>query len=250
MEEFNYSSLAPRQGTRPLLSAWSDIGTSQMNGGALNWGSLWSGLKSLGGTVKNRGSKVWHSDAGHALRQKLKDTALQEKIIEGVSSGIHGAVDLSRQRLEKAIERHLEKRPTVDALESAAREEDIATSADASLQPPPPPPPPYSAVVSSKRPREDGEEVIIHTAEPPPPYEDVMATPAPVVASTSKGLVVDAPVTRPAKPFAPVTHETQRVVAPLPMAATTVRRQRGWQGTLNSIVGLGVHSVKRRRCYV
>lgn len=264
MDSYSYAALAPRQGTRPMLNSWSSIGTHEMHGGAFNWGSLWSGIKNFGGTVKNWGSRVWHSDAGQALRNQLKKTGLQEKIIEGVSTGIHGALDIGRQRLEKAIEQRLERRPVPEAAEElqeapAAVIEEVEDA----------PPPPYSAaapvaapavvpVVTTpaktplsvalppKRGRDEAQELVIRHREPPPPYEEVMTAPAPALVA-HQGVLKNVPVTQPAQPFSPAVHETERIIAPLPI--TTVTRRRGWQSTLNDIVGLGVHAVKRRRCY-
>ncbi|AMB43030.1 pVI [Bat mastadenovirus WIV13] len=108
MEEINFAALAPRQGTKPLIGAWSNIGTSEMNGGAFNWGSLLSGLKVFGNAVKDLGRKALNSSTGQALKQKLKDTNLQEKIVEGISSGIHGAVDIANQEIQKTLAKRLD----------------------------------------------------------------------------------------------------------------------------------------------
>ncbi|AXE75632.1 pVI [Egyptian fruit bat adenovirus] len=142
MEEINFAALAPRQGTKPMIGAWSNIGTCEMNGGAFNWGSLFSGLKMFGNSVKNLGTKAWNSSAGQALKQKLKDTNLQEKIVEGISSGIHGAVDIANQQIEKAVQKRLEAAPPppldsvkeiieekVDFPKKRMREEDIEVRA-------------------------------------------------------------------------------------------------------------------------
>ncbi len=84
-----------------------------MNGGAFNWGNLWSGVKSFGSSIKNWGNRAWNSSTGQALRQKLKDSNLQEKVVEGLASGIHGAVDIANQEIAKAVQKRLESRPTV-----------------------------------------------------------------------------------------------------------------------------------------
>lgn len=271
MDGYNYAALAPRQGSRPMLSQWSSIGTHEMHGGAFNLGSLWSGLRTVGSAVKNWGSRAWHSNAGQALRAQLKKTGLQEKIIEGVSAGIHGAVDIGRQQLEKAIEQRLERRPTAAGVDdlppppgTALEAHDLPPSyAEAVAERPPAvdvvvpaaaaapassakPPPAVVALPPKKRlPEEPVEEVVIHSSGPPA-YEDVMAAPPALVAE--QGVMKTVPVTKPAQPFTPAVHETQRIVTNLPIT-TAVTRRRGWQGTLNDIVGLGVRAVKRRRCY-
>ena len=253
MEEISFAGLAPRRGTRPMLSGWAEIGTSQMSGGAFNWGSLWSGLKNVGSTLHSWGSKAWHSNTGQALRQKLKDTNVQEKIVEGIASGIHGAIDLGRQELDKAINSRLDRPPV---------EEERPESA--------------------KRPREDLELV----SERPPSYEEAVATrpqtrPAPIprprprpepvsVGLEKPGALVDTPTTLdlrpPASPPPPYSAPAAPAAASRPAAAAAPARatqslpvslrvvpsrssRQNWQSTLNSIVGLGVRSLKRRRCY-
>ncbi|ART33371.1 pVI [Deer mastadenovirus B] len=279
MDEFNYAALAPRQGSRPMLSQWSSIGTHEMHGGAFNLGSLWSGLRNVGSAVKNWGSRAWHSNAGKALRAQLKKTGLQEKIIEGVSAGIHGAVDLGRQQLEKAIEQRLERRPAALGVEDLppppgtvldaadlppsyaeamaerpapaevlvpATVPAASTTAAAASAPVAISKPPLAVVELPPKKRLPEEDDLVIQSSAPPSYEEVMATPTPLVAE--QGVLKAVPVTRPAQPFSPAVHETQRIVTNLPIS-TAVTRQRGWQGTLNDIVGLGVRTVKRRRCY-
>ncbi|AMB43156.1 pVI [Bat mastadenovirus WIV12] len=129
MEEINFAALAPRQGTKPLIGVWSNIGTSEMNGGAINWGSLLNGLKMFGSTVKDLGRRALSSSTAQALKQKLKDTNLQEKIVEGISTGIHGAVDIAKQEVDRAIAKRLEQIPThaKDSLQEA-EEADLKVS--------------------------------------------------------------------------------------------------------------------------
>lgn len=232
MEEINYSALAPRRGTRPILSNWSDIGTSEMHGGAFSFGSLWNGLKSIGGTIKNWGSKAWHSNTGAAIRKKLDNTGLHDKIVDAVSTGIHGAVDLTRQEIEKAIERRLEKRPTVEQFEVMQQlptaTADVLHSSEVDVAPPP-----YSAVVDGKRHRED-EELVVASDEPPS-YDDIYNDKASPKATSQDLVAIKAP---------------SSISSNLPyLASIGTNRRRGWQHTLNSIVGLGVNQCKRRRCF-
>lgn len=247
-----------------MLSAWAGIGTHEMHGGAFNWGNLWSGIRNLGGTVKNWGSRLWHSNASRALREQLKKTGLQEKIVEGVSAGIHGAVDLGRQRLERAIEQRLERRPVPDAardLEDASPEavaaaeeeaaaEAAAATATAAAAAAAEEKAPLTVALPPKRGLVSTTAVeatpAVAVAEPPPTYEEAVAMPPPPLVAQQSGLR-GVPVTQPAQPFTPAVHETERVVAPVPLV--TVRRRRGWENTLNDIVGLGVQTLKRRRCY-
>lgn len=262
MEGINFSALAPRYGSRPMLSSWSDIGTSSMNGGAFNWGSLWSGVKNVGSTIKNWGSRAWNSNTGQALRQKLKDTNLQNKVVEGLASGIHGAVDLANQEIARAVQQRLESRPVPEVLveppvavepaeEMIVEKPAIVPSAPVAVE-----------SVSKKRPS-DEEELVITTDEPPR-YEDIFpnnsAVPislrptavrpaAPVVAVTKPAASASTSAsTAAASTIAPVV--TKPVVAVTrPPRRSSGRNPRGWQGTLNSIVGLGVHAIKRKRCF-
>ncbi|QHR77499.1 pVI [Squirrel monkey adenovirus] len=192
MEEINFSSLAPRQGTRPMMGMRGEIGTNQMNGGAFSWGSLWSGLKSFGSTVKSYGSKAWNSTTGQMLRDKLKDTGVREKIVEGVTSGIHGAIDLARQEMEKQLNSRLDRpRPDVEVeemLPELNEKPPLAPSA-----------PPKEDRLPEKRPRPEAEEeLVIRTDEKPPSYDEIFGkdqAPPPPVASTY-------PMTRPIAPLA------------------------------------------------
>ncbi|ARE31888.1 pVI [red squirrel adenovirus 1] len=235
MEDITFSALAPRRGTRPMLG--SEIGTSAMSGGAFNWGSLWSGLKNFGSTIKNFGVKTWNSSTGQALRDKLKDTKVQEKIVDGIAAGVHGALDIARQELDKKIAQRLDN-PVPVPLEPTPQ---VETKPAPTMEPP-------VAPVNIKRPRDDEEELIIMN-EQPPAYDDLYpdkSPPPPLV-----------PTTRPhpsmAKPV--LSSEPVKLDEPIPIAPISqpsiFRPMRGhnWQSTLNSIVGLGVRSAKRRRCF-
>ena len=103
MEDINFASLAPRHGSRPFMGNWQDIGTSNMSGGAFSWGSLWSGIKNFGSTIKNYGSKAWNSSTGQMLRDKLKEQNFQQKVVDGLASGISGVVDLANQAVQNKI---------------------------------------------------------------------------------------------------------------------------------------------------
>lgn len=256
MEDINFSSLAPRHGTRPYLGTWSEIGTNQMNGGAFNWSSVWSGLKNFGSTLKTYGNRVWNSSTGQMLRDKLKDTQFQQKVVNGIASGLNGAVDLANQAIQKEINSRLEPRPQV--------EENL---------------PPLEALPpkGEKRPRPDMEETLVTKSEEPPSYEEAVGssqlpsltlkpTTYPMtkpIASMARPVGVDPPIDAVATLDLPRPEPSNRVppvpIAPpvsrpaiRPVAVATPRypsRNPNWQSTLNSIVGLGVKSLKRRRCF-
>lgn len=254
-----------------MLAHWSDIGTCQMNGGAFSWSNIWDGARRIGSTFKSWGSRLWNSSTGQALRAQLRDTGLQQKVVEGLSEGIHGAVDLARQEVDRELRRRLEKRPTVAVLEDEpeAAAVPVAVAGPAAVPVPSalppaveaaagpavvgalPPPPAYSAtdpnpVAVPTRPAgdivfgTDGPRSLVTTNT-----SVAAGPPAPLLAS-QQGLV-DIPVTQPGRPFSPAVQQRQRIVASLPV--TTVTRRRNWQGTLDSIMGMGVHAIKRRRCY-
>lgn len=239
MEELNFTSLAPRCGTRPLMAGWSDIGTSQLHGGAISWGSIWSGLKNFGSSLRSLGTRAWNSSAGQQLRNHLKDTKLQDKIVEGISTGIHGAVDLANQEISKAIHQRLDQRPTVEGIPSPVKIEPEKISID--MPPPPPLPKPSTLEVSRKRP---AEEDLVITTDEPPPYDQLFPS-----KSANQSSVV--PVTSAVIPASALAKPASVITKPSTKSSYSFShpKNRGWQGTLNSIVGLGVRTAKRRRCY-
>lgn len=220
MEEISFASLAPRRGTRPLLSPWSEIGTSSISGGALSLGSLWSGLRNFGSSLKTFGINAWNSNVGQALRNKLKDTQVQEKIIDGINAGVHGAIDIARQEMDRAIQKRLEQQTPLLV-------EPVSSNTTESL----------------KRPRED--ELIITTDEPPA-YSEIFPnnSPAPLVPMTKPHPALATPVSLDAP-------QNSSVNTNLPVAKVKTRlpRDYSWQNTLNQIVGLGVNASKKRRCF-
>lgn len=268
MEGINFSALAPRYGSRPMLSGWSDIGISSMNGGAFNWGNLWSGLKSFGSSVKSWGNKAWQSNTAQALRQKLKDTDLQSKVVEGLASGIHGVVDLANQEIANAVQKRLEARPVPEVL---VEDPSVLRPTEAVVEELEPPAASTLESVGTKRPPPE-EELVIRTDEPPR-YEDLYPdksgpplTLLPTAARPSAAVISrpSRPASRPARPAATVAVTTPAsspvlveatpalTIEPpvaVPARPSRSRSNRGWQGTLNSIVGLGVHAIKRRRCF-
>nr|QIJ58560.1 pVI [Bat mastadenovirus] len=235
MDAVNFSILAPRYGSHPMMSSWSGIGNSGMNGGAFNWGGLWSGIKSFGGNVKSWGSRAWNSQTGKMLRQKLNDTKVREKLVEGINTGVHGALDIANQEIARQIEKRLERREPLQPLEEEV-EEDIMQTKEA--------PPPLVVDLPKKRLRD--EELLI-TADEPPSYEEaIMTAPRPVT--------VEKPALRPLTPppLPSVAAPVPVVPAPSASAAPVMlapSRTRGWQGTLANIVGVGLRGVKRRRCF-
>lgn len=241
-----------------MLSDWGVIGTCSMNGGAFSWGSLWNSARSIGSHLKNLGLAAWNSSTGEALRQKLRDTNLQEKVVEGISSGIHGAVDIARQQVERAIDRQLGARAPVR--EVAAEEE---------------------VVLPAKRPREDDEEELVIRNDEPPAYDEIYTSGVPDVPMTRPVAPLATPVAPSGPPVrvvpaaapatvaaiassarAPVVVKAPgasapvvsvpaaRVVRPAALAASSARlQQRPWQAALSNIVGVGVSFSKRRRCF-
>ncbi|APC26066.1 pVI [Bat mastadenovirus G] len=271
MDAVNFSSLAPRYGSHPMMNSWSGIGTSGMNGGAFNWGGIWSGIKNFGSNVKSWGSKAWNSQTGKLLRQKLNDTKVREKLVEGISTGVHGALDIANQEIARQIEKRLERREPLEEVEVEEEIEEVKPKLEA----------PLVVELPKKRPR---DEDLLITAEEPPSYEEAVSmAPAPrpmtrphpsmarpvLVEKPARPVVVDKPTTLELKPSdlpppyspapAPVVvkapPKAPAVVVPsvpaVPAAPVVVApsRSRGWQGTLANIVGVGLRGVKRRRCY-
>lgn len=224
------------------MGTWSDIGTSQLNGGAFNWSSLWSGLKNFGSTLKTYGSKAWNSTTGQALRDKLKEQNFQQKVVDGLASGINGVVDLANQAVQRQINSRLDPVPPAGSVEMPQVEEEL---------------PPLDKR-GDKRPRPDAEETLLTHTDEPPPYEEAVKLGLPTtrpIAPLATGVLKpesSKPATLDLPP--PPTPRPSTVAKPLPPVAVArarpgARPQANWQSTLNSIVGLGVQSVKRRRCY-
>lgn len=251
MDAVNFSTLAPRFGSHPMMNSWSGIGTSGMNGGAFNWGGIWSGIKNFGSNVKSWGSKAWNSQTGKMLRQKLNDTKVREKLVEGISTGVHGALDIANQEIARQIEKRLERR---EPLEEVEVEEELMEAKPEALV----------VDVGKKRPRD--EELVI-TADEPPSYEEAtMSVPLRPTTrphpSMARPVLVDRPTTLELKPSEPpppaysppaapvvVKPAPSKVVVAPPVVAAAPSRSRGWQGTLANIVGVGLRGVKRRRCF-
>lgn len=249
MDEISFTALAPRRGTRPLLSDSTAFGLSNMNGGAFNWGSIWSGLKSFGSTIKNVGNKAWNSSTGQALREKLRDTNVQDKIVDTISSGIHGALDLTRQELDKAIANRLEESPNM-SLHSQSAAQKLAESIDEEFKKGKKSDEYKKGKHRRKRHlSEDLEESPILALPPPPP---VLALPPPPSYNEIFS-VEDKP--RPLKSYEPsslpITQSTSTSNSTPPQSLPNLpyRGRANWQSTLSNIVGLGVHSLKKRRCF-
>lgn len=246
------------------MSGWSEIGTSAMSGGAFSWGNVWSGLKSFGSKVKNYGTKAWNSTTAKQLRDKLKETKFQEKVVDGLATGIHGAIDIARQKLDKELDKRLDRPIPIE--EEDIQDVDGPLEKEVIVEKSPVPSAP-----EKKRPAEKDEELVMTLDEPPsydeifgdksglqpttypmtrpvhplarpvlpppPAYEAPSPAPAPVVVPAAPA---PAPVVVPAAP-APVVVR--------PSTAVTVRPGQRWQNTLSSITGLGVRSIKRKRCW-
>lgn len=259
MDAVTFTSLAPRIGSRPMMSGWSEIGTSAMSGGAFNWGSVWSGLKSFGSKVKTYGTKAWNSSTAKQLRDKLKDTHFQEKVVDGLATGIHGAIDIARQRLDKELDKRLERPIPIEEedIQDAAADEPILVEKE---------PPvvvekgPLPSALPEKRPSLDKDEELVMTLDEPPSYDEIFGNKSGLVPTTY-------PMTRPVHPLArpvlsgDVVSDKSKVVdvvapapvvrapAPAVVAPVRPRQTRNWQSTLSSITGLGVRSIKRKRCW-
>lgn len=228
-----------------MLSPWSEIGTSAMSGGAFNWGNIWSGIKSFGSSLKNFGVKTWNSSAAQALKDKLKDTKVQEKIIDGINAGVHGALDIARQELERKVAAKLDRPKPIPEIEPPEIPEETIV-----------PIPQKTTMTEIPKKRPLNEEELIITTDEPPSYDSLYAnkSPAPplvatpVISTRPSTSLITPPLTAPSAGI--TTLEESIPLGPLRKPTTFVRPARNnWQSTLNSIVGLGVRSVKRRRCY-
>ncbi len=287
MEDLSFSALAPRFGTRPVMGTWSEIGTSQMNGGALSWSGLWSGLKSFGSSLASTANKAWNSGAVQSVRNKLKDADVQGKIGEVLASGVHGALDVANQAVSHAVDRKLQQqqlrqqqllrqqREQMGVMEpSYEMETDELPPPPKELLLPPPPPPsaPPAAATPARRPAKrpaasTGTQEILIRSDEPPPYEELYPDKAGIPATLElrpppetklpavahNKMRPPPPLTAPTTPApAPAAPVRRRPAAAAPASSKAPQmgvRARGWQTKLNTIVGLGVRTCKRRRCY-
>lgn len=228
----DFTALAPRRGTTPLMASSYSFGNSSLNGGALSWSGLWSGIKNFGSTVKNWGQSAWNSSTGQALRQNLKDTGLQQKVVEGISTAIHGAVDLGRQELDRQLASRLDadRRP-------------VPTAAPPLSQTTPTPPTTTPGSDTLKRP--------LVEVEPPPSYEEVVGFVSEPPTHLTKDIrpgdlatVAAVPAKRPALDV-PTTLD----LPPPSIRRPSVRASASWQAKLRNVVGAGVRARRYRRCY-
>ena len=173
MEDINFASLAPRHGSRPFMGTWNEIGTSQLNGGAFSWSSLWSGIKNFGSSIKSFGNKAWNSNTGQMLRDKLKDQNFQQKVVDGLASGINGVVDIANQALQNQINQRLEnsRQPPV-ALKQRPTPEPEEVEVEEKLPPLESAPPLPSK--GEKRSRPELEETLVVESREPPSYEQAL----------------------------------------------------------------------------
>lgn len=235
-----------------------------MNGGAFSFSSILNGIKSFGNRVVNLGSSVWNSAPATALRQKLNDSNLQEKIVNGLSTGIHGAVDLANQEIERAVASRVEKRPVVENLESVLVEPPPVGMVTEALPVERVLPLAKDILVAKKRPRVEEE---------PPSYEELYGdkkvsvidpVKTPVLLEAPESLRTDT-VSLPSVPIRERPVVVESVSLPVPTTARPAvlrdtptrplrrpiprRQNAAWQQTLGNIVGVGVKVQSKRRCY-
>ena len=158
-------------------------------------------------------------------------------MVDGLASGINGVVDIANQAVQREINSRLDPRPPAST---------VVEMEDASHPPP----------KGEKRPRPDAEETTLQVDEPPS-YEEAVKAGMPttrIIAPLATGVMKPATLDLPPPP-APAPPKAAPAVVQAPPVATAVRRvparrqAQNWQSTLHSIVGLGVKSLKRRRCF-
>ncbi|QHB43562.1 MAG: pre-protein VI [psittacine adenovirus 7] len=101
-----YSNLAPRLGQTSLPSY--SIGTTELRGGKINWGSLGSSIsnafKTTGRFLGNTASKFVKSQAFQDIKQGLNDSGLVRNIAGLAGDTLSSLVDIGRLKLENELQ--------------------------------------------------------------------------------------------------------------------------------------------------
>lgn len=228
-----YSSLAPRLGQTSFAA--SSIGTADLRGGKINWGSLGSSLsnafKSTTKYIGNAASKFAKSQAYQDIKKGIHDSGLVRNVAGLAGDALNSLVDIGRMKLENDLlnlRRKAMKTIPADQLAQILlnyhQTHDVITPPDNS------------------------------TAIPlPPPPQPTLGTvfPAAVVEETTK----KRPMIEEVEEVQPEAGDLVEPVAVLPTPVPFKRgRIRGsgeseWQAHLNSMLGQGVRYSSTKRCY-
>ena len=189
---------------------------------------------------------------------------------QAVSHAVDRKLQMQQLRQQQLLRQQREQMGVVEPSYEMETDELPPPPKELLLPPPPPPPsaPPASAAPArrpAKRPATGTQEILIRSDEPPPYeelYPDKAGIPATLELRPPPETKLPAVAHNKMRPPPPLTAPT----TPAPAPAAPVRRRpaaapasskapqvgvraRGWQNKLNTIVGLGVRTCKRRRCY-
>ncbi|QIJ58764.1 pVI [psittacine adenovirus 6] len=101
-----YSNLAPRLGQTSLPSY--SIGTTELRGGKINWGSLGSSIsnafRTTGRFLGNAATRFANSQAFRDIKQGLNDSGLVRNIAGLAGDTLSSLVDVGRLKLESELQ--------------------------------------------------------------------------------------------------------------------------------------------------
>ncbi|ALB78189.1 pVI protein [unidentified adenovirus] len=222
-----YANLAPRLGQTSFEAL--SVGSTDLRGGKINWGSLGSSIsnafRTTGRFISNAASKFANSRTFKDIQSGINDSGLVRNVAGLAGDTINSLVDLGRlkvdselQRLRNSVLNTIPADQLAQILQNYQQTHDRVT-----IQEPEPLPLPAPVIQPRKRP-------LIEEVE-----DDVDVEPVPIV-----------PV--PAVPIQAVSPP------PTPVYTVPTKRIRGtgnaeWQIHLNNMLGQGVRYTSSNQCY-
>ncbi|ACH89473.1 pVI protein [Raptor adenovirus 1] len=220
-----YSNLAPRLGQTSF--ATYSVGSTELRGGKINWGSLGSSIsnafKTTGRFLGNAASRFAKSQAFQDIKQGLNDSGLVRNIAGLAGDTLSSLVDIGRIKVDSELQKLRDKALNTLPADQLAQILLNYQQTHDRVTPPQAEAIPLPAPVSGERPRKRPviEEIIDDESD--------YTTDVPSVPAISS---VPAVSTMPAKrPRLRGTGDTE------------------WQRQLNSMLGQGVRYTNTNQCY-
>lgn len=220
-----YSSLAPRLGQTPFST--STVGTAELRGGKINWGSLGSSIsnafRNTGRFIGQAASKFAKSQTFQDIKKGLHDSGLVRNVAGLAGDTLSSLVDIGRVKLDSELQKLRNKAlnnipadQLAQILQNYQQNHDKLTVPEPQAIPLPAPEPVPAAIVEEvdtrKRPY---IEEVVEDAELVPEVADVPA------------------------------------VVPVPYKRSRLRGtgEAEWQKQLNNMLGQGVRYTTSTHCY-